>query len=349
MTAEANPAAGALAEDLKLLADLPVAHLRITARALDPIELPLHSASSIRGAFGHSLLKLVCIMPPDQRDCPGCGLRSTCAYPQVFEPGSLPAPLGADFTAPPRPYVIRNASARSIEPDSTFSWEMIVIGRARERLVELLLTWATMGEQGIGQRRGRFELGRVDHLTGSGDAEVIYQAEDGIMLAGVDLQTAPPRASIEDECLAVRLISPTAIKVGGRFVDRPVFGHFWRSLQRRLSALRGCYGAGWPQIDYRAAIAAADQVSLVHWGGEGRRWERYSRRQGSRISMSGLAGDVVWNGDLAPFLPAIQLGALVAVGDNCAFGQGVYEITTLNRARSGLSRLSAGSVQPPVE
>jgi len=40
--------------------------------------------------------------------------------------------------------------------------------------------------------------------------------------------------------------------------------------------------------------------------------------------MRGLVGDVEYEGALAPFLPALLLGSLVHVGDNCAFGMGRF-------------------------
>jgi hypothetical protein len=42
--------------------------------------------------------------------------------------------------------------------------------------------------------------------------------------------------------------------------------------------------------------------------------------------MGGFVGAARYEGDLTAFLPALRLGTLVGVGDNCTFGQGHYEL-----------------------
>ena len=77
-------------------------------------------------------------------------------------------------------------------------------------------------------------------------------------------------------------------------------------------------------MDFAATIRAAEAVRLTEWQATEREWERYSRRQGQRVPMGGFVGRARYEGDLAPFLPALALGTLVGVGDNCTFGQGRY-------------------------
>src|SRR5439155_22355311 len=72
-----------LSMDLSSLIDLPILPVRITARALDPVHLPANSASSLRGAFGASLYRLVCAHR-ERALCAGCPAEATCAYPYLF-------------------------------------------------------------------------------------------------------------------------------------------------------------------------------------------------------------------------------------------------------------------------
>ena len=76
--------------------------------------------------------------------------------------------------------------------------------------------------------------------------------------------------------------------------------------------------AGWPVTSLH---------ELTAWSAQDRIWERYSRRQGQRVPMRGFVGTASYAGDLTPYLPALRLGTLVGVGDNCTFGQGCYEIS----------------------
>ena len=43
-------------------------------------------------------------------------------------------------------------------------------------------------------------------------------------------------------------------------------------------------------------------------------WERYSSRQDTRMKLGGFVGEVVYEGNLAPFLPYLVLGEMLHVG-----------------------------------
>ena len=63
---------------------LPVARLRLTARAEAPLLLPAYAGSMLRGAFGHALLAL---SPLPHEDGKPCRLQATCPYCQLFAKG----------------------------------------------------------------------------------------------------------------------------------------------------------------------------------------------------------------------------------------------------------------------
>lgn len=55
--------------------------------------------------------------------------------------------------------------------------------------------------------------------------------------------------------------------------------------------------------------------------------ERYSSRQHSRISLSGIVGRVAYEGPvITEFLPILALGELVHVGKSIVFGMGKYKV-----------------------
>src|SRR5438874_1544182 len=91
--------------DLSPLAALGVLPLWIAARAIEPIELPRYSGSTLRGAFGAALKRLVCVRP-DLPQCDPCPLIDRCAYPYLFETQAGGQPGTVGFTDLPRPYVI---------------------------------------------------------------------------------------------------------------------------------------------------------------------------------------------------------------------------------------------------
>jgi hypothetical protein len=145
----------------------------------------------------------------------------------------------------------------------------------------------------------------------------------GCVPGGADHAGGDARAPREVE---IRFLTPTLLKYEGRPAREPEFSLLWRSLQRRLSVLRLAHGAGRAEMEFSASIRQAEAVRLTRWSAREVAWDRYSRRQGRRVPMRGFVGTAWYEGELDPFLPALKLGTLVGVGDNCTFGQGHYEI-----------------------
>jgi len=57
-------------------------------------------------------------------------------------------------------------------------------------------------------------------------------------------------------------------------------------------------------------------------------WIDRSRRtrRGETQDLSGFVGEVIYRGDIEPFLPLLLLGEYVHVGKNAAFGNGWYRL-----------------------
>lgn len=61
--------------------------LRFMVRQDDPLQMPEHSGSMLRGAFGVALRSLTCVTDmPECRDCP---LKQHCNFPRIFEMPAL--------------------------------------------------------------------------------------------------------------------------------------------------------------------------------------------------------------------------------------------------------------------
>ena len=89
-----------------MLPSIPFLRLRISLQAEEPITLPPFLGSMLRGAFGHALRRLVCVMGPGQ-GCAECSLRLACVYTRIFEPPveGEPPPFLRGIDQAVRPYV----------------------------------------------------------------------------------------------------------------------------------------------------------------------------------------------------------------------------------------------------
>jgi len=70
----------------------------------------------------------------------------------------------------------------------------------------------------------------------------------------------------------------------------------------------------------------AEQIQTTHDNLHWYEWERYSTRQESLMKLGGLKGEIVFEGNLAPFMPYLRLGEMVNVGQGTSFGLGRVEI-----------------------
>ena len=79
-------------------------------------------------------------------------------------------------------------------------------------------------------------------------------------------------------------------------------------------------------IDKNAILDAAAQVKTEKSSLQWYDWERYSSRQNSRMKFGGYLGDIVFSGNLIPFLPYIKMGEYLHVGKQTSFGLGKYRV-----------------------
>lgn len=83
-----------------------------------------------------------------------------------------------------------------------------------------------------------------------------------------------------------------------------------------------------PALDYRGLIAAVEKVETIrgelHWHD----WERGSGRQEQTMLMGGLMGSIVYQGQIAPFLPLLELSRELHLGKQASFGLGKIDFSS---------------------
>lgn len=312
---------------------IALANYRFTLTVREPIRLPrMNKGITLRGAFGSSFRALVCV--DRTRQCGGCALHPTCPYGVIFSP-RVPEEaerlrLNLDI---PRPFVIKPPldNGEVYERGRTFSFGLILVGKARDFLPYFLVSFRELGERGIGVGRGRFHIARLEAADASRRSETVF--EDGDPTVHVSelavrfsdfsaLWKTPPTR------LTLRFLTPVLLKQHDRWV-RPAFGPLMRRLRDRLQALAYFYCGSPIDMDFEAFGEAADSVRTVH---EDLHWieeDRYSKYRDVKHTLKGYVGSVTFEGELSPFLPFLLMGEYVHVGKAVAFGQGWYQIEGL--------------------
>ncbi len=312
--------------------------LRMEIRARKALELPSYKGSTLRGALGMALKHSCCAAR--RRPCETCLLRFSCLYVYLFE-----TPLGGEspedlrYRNAPHPFVLQLAMDGPVrlEPGERWSFDMTVIGRAIQWTPYLVLATQRMGEIGVGKGRGTYDLERVLSLNEVGEPwEELYK--DGVLrlpeksLCLTDGGGAEPAHgdSPRIDCWTLRFVTPLRLVSQGDPARVPDFPLFMATLLRRLENLCRFHGEDGSEarVPYRELMDRAQSVRMVANRTRWFDWERYSHRQGRKMHLGGLVGDVVYEGDMSPFRPYLLAGRWVNVGKGTSFGLGRYEVRT---------------------
>lgn len=314
---------------------------RLTLEALEPLHLPPFKGSALRGGFGYVFKRLVCFQPKPCRK--RCKLGNACPYGYIFETAP---PEGSEALSKnasiPRPFVIEppDDPRTLILPGERLTFGLTLIGRANNYLPYFIAVFRELGQEGLGRTRGKYRLLAIDAMApDDGVVAPVYREQDE-RVQKVDIIVneqiiAALAAGLPIDRMRLRFLTPTRLKHQGKPVQRPPFHVLVRRLLDRVSSLSYFHcGQRW-ETDFRGLVERAKTVELAECDTRWMHVERYSGRQKARLSLGGFVGNVVYTGDLAPFLPLLCLGSLVHVGKSAVFGNGRYQIERGDRDREG--------------
>ena len=196
----------------------------------------------------------------------------------------------------------------------------------------LVFTFREIGKRRVGIRgkRGQCHLEKVETLPARDNQSIrtIYTAETELLtddgqILGLD-DVIRDASHVTDE-IELEFLTPTSVKVNGKWTRELTFEHLVRNLLRRIRFLSYFHCGEDLDVDARALIEASTTVthaSDFRW----LRADRYSYRAESSVPMGGFTGKIRFSGTLEPFLPFIYLGEYLHIGHHTAFGHGQYVI-----------------------
>lgn len=326
---------------------IPYKRFTFILEAEEEINLPSYKGSTFRGAFGTQFKKVVCALKKE--DCRDCLLKQRCVYAHIFESFS---PNEDNFigrvNSIPHPFVIEppEEEKHRYHAGQTFSLGLILIGDAIQYLPYFIYTIDLLGKTGIGRGRGSCRLQEVYTVSDQDNAALIYCSKtrkvESFKEECIDLTQAilsvteeqvPDAVHNAPEEITLRFLTPTRLKYDGKLTIDLEFHVFIRQLLRRLFLLRHYYckenpadgglsGDGYHRVLIDKACATSIKSSNLKWHD----WERYSRRQDTRMKLGGFVGDIVYTGDIQPYIPFIEAGRVLHVGKGTSFGLGKYVI-----------------------
>ncbi len=313
--------------------------LRLTIEAIDTLYLPNYKGSTLRGGFGNVMRRVVCALK--RENCIECMLKDRCIYSYIFE---TPPKDGASimhmnkYEKVPHPFVIEPPEdenpQREYSPGKRLHFNLILIGKAVDFLPYFIYTFDELGMTGIGKKRGRFRLIKVEKvrrgLNGWDVADEVYSSDHKTIktvnkdAVKIPVQFTPAENAID---LTMNYITPLRLQYRRDLVVKPEFHILIRGIMRRLALLYYFHSEERPpQWDYRGIISHAESVVIQSSDLRWFDWERYSSRQDVRMKLGGIAGNVTYHGNIEPFLPILRAGEVLHAGKNTSFGLGRYEI-----------------------
>ena len=295
---------------------LPLLLLRIEVKQLANLQLPEYAGSMLRGAFGHALKELACTtkMP----SCVSCPLAQICVYTQVFE-----APVhqqGQPQQQFVNPYVVKapHMANRLITQNTTWHFDMVLIGKAIEQLPIVAYAWQKACHDGFGKSQSQAQLlGVYQNNT------LLYQAGRPLAIyTPTTITPCPPTAEAH-----LQFISPLRIQHQNHIILQPkqltapiLLTALFNRVQR-LAQLNGVLF----DLDFKQLFSAANDI---HFEAKLKRdtLTRYSNRQHRLMHLDGLVGDITLSGDLSLFLELLSVGEYIHVGKNATLGLGEYNL-----------------------
>ncbi len=279
--------------------------------------LPSFLGSTLRGGFGSVFRKITCIT--HKNSCRDCLLKNKCVYSYIFEsPGE-----NARYTYIPHPFVIEPPFFVE-KPVHSLRFNLILFGNAIEYLPYFIYTFEELGNIGLGKERIKY---RIKEITSKGD--LIYDGETKILrnspapITGDEIETElNSRNKKPVRQITLEFLTPTRIKEKGRFTDKIDFAILLKNLTRRISLLSKYHCEQEWDAGMEVTSPIKTKASNLLWCD----LERYSSRQGMRIKLGGVMGELTFEGNLSPHLPLLLLGEYTHIGKATAFGLGKYKI-----------------------
>jgi hypothetical protein len=306
---------------------------KITCIAEDIITLPFYKGPAFRGSFGLNLKRASCFKELKD-DCKTCEFKNTCVYSYIFESTtSEELPIIGKVKDIPRPLVIEPplSPKRFYKAGEEFSFNIILIGtKANSYLLQFFLkALYKMGVSGIGEGKHKFIVKSIDTNF---DSFNIYNLDGSFtdyrdMKSDLIYENFKWDSSISS--IKLNFLTPIRIIHNGKLWNNPElpFHILYKQIAKRFFILSYLYNEWSPHFSYLELLSLAKSVKIkmtsLEWSDE---IKRFSTKRKEEMIFGGLIGNIEYNGNLQLFMPFLNIGKHIHIGEKTTFGLGKYEI-----------------------
>lgn len=333
--------------DIDPLLTLEMARFRLTFTTQVPLEIR-ELAPIFRSRLGYILKGRFCPFPDyGSRSCDICSSTSGCLYIKLFAPtcDSVDKTCkggGKCHTDPPRPYGL-DVPAKGGKIELTLLGKEAIQNR-RPMLESLFHAAASLHISHVSQAPENSDL--PDHPMAplswqaitpeqiNGKWQFVYEEEDQIISRTqgrplADWVKALPTPDMglnrpEDSMLELQFRTPFQLdRVAGKFT----FTAFLQSIISRLRDLKRIYHPDNDMGSFPKKFYALSDKITTFSNLERKDFSWYSHHRQKKIHLGGLAGNLIFKGDIAPFLPVLAAGFLIGMGKKTVYGLGRFDLS----------------------
>ncbi len=252
--------------------------------------------STLRGAFGVSLKKVVCINP--SFNCEGCFAKENCIYYDFFEEKNQAHKYRFDFELDPKNY---NFSLYLFEDAATKL--PYVVSALHKMLTEV----------GLGVNRDKFE---IESMV-CNDKTIYKDGEFDLK----DIKTQLFTPNELPKKIILSLVTPLRMKYQNRLLNKkPPLEILLYSIQNRLHEIKNE-----PKIKLTFTPLYKEDHVRVRFHDQTRR----SNRQKTKLQIGGILGEIAYEEIDQKSVILLKLAEIVGVGKQTVFGMGKVKVKSL--------------------
>lgn len=304
--------------------DIPYTTLTFCLRFREPVEVPEHKVSALRGGLGEMLLRKNCVA---DRNCEACGFQESCIVWNAFY---TPMRLKPEYMTGKESlgYLIECDNLETfMDAGHGFAFRLKLFGRNIALFSQYLDAFWQLGQSGIGKSHARFEIAAVllEDDTILLDEDGIYMDRFRIRTVGdyVDVRmrelSEQADAGTEAGCV-LHFKMPLALRKDRVDLEQFDADAIWRAVHRKIQMMSYFSeipvelekSLVWPQI-----LDSRTEKSSV---------KRYSNTHKRGMELKGIRGAVLMEPVSEERLEELLAGELFHIGRNNSFDFGRYEV-----------------------